>query len=108
MDKAKLSWAIGIIGGLIAIGTTGKTFWHDWGWITPAMAEAEHIAGAEAIKEFRDEWKCDEYEEELQELKRQLVRAEPGTDVYADIEHKISRIENKMLKLECSRFEDFG
>lgn len=108
MNKAQISWAVGIIGGLIAVGTGAKTFWYDWGWITPAQAAAEHTAGAEAIKEFRDEWKCDEYEEELQEKKRKLKREDPDSEEAIELEYEIERIENKMLKLECSRFEDFG
>ena len=38
MNKTQMSWLIGIIGGLIAVGTGAKTFWNDWGWITPAQA----------------------------------------------------------------------
>lgn len=119
MNKAQITWALSIVGGLLALGTTGKTFWNDWGWITPATAqqaheeiERGHVASEEGLKQglqdFRDEWKCDEYDEELRSLKRQLARTEPGTDEYADLEYDIARIENKMSKINCSRFEDFG
>ena len=108
MNKTQISWTVGIVASLIAIGGGAKTFWHDFGWITPAMAQAEHTAGAEAIKEFRDEWKCDEYEEELRAMKRRLSRIDPDSEEAADLEFDIERIENKMAKLQCSRFEDFG
>jgi hypothetical protein len=108
MNKTQLSWLVGIIGGLIAVGTGAKTFWNDFGWITPAQANEAHAGSEQLIREFRDEWKCDEYEEELYRLKRELRRTDPDSEEYADIEFEIERIENKMLKIECSRFEDFG
>lgn len=110
MTKGTVSWAVGIVASVIAIlgGGSIKVFWHDVGWITPAQAEDAHLAAEGAIKDFRDEWKCDEYEEELRALRRQLARATPGTDEYADLAHDIARIENKMSKINCSRFEDFG
>jgi hypothetical protein len=108
MSKTQMSWLIGIIGGLIAVGTGAKTFWNDWGWITPAQASEAHAGAEQLIIDFRDEWKCDEYEEELRSMKRRLSRIDPDSEEAADLEFDIERIENKMLKLECSRFEDFG
>jgi hypothetical protein len=108
MNKTQVTWVVGTIAALIAIGSGAKTFWRDFGWITPAQAEVSHQAAEGAIKDFRDEWKCDEYEEELRELRRELSRTDEGTDEYADLEHEIRRIENKMDKTDCSRFEDFG
>ena len=108
MNKAQISWTLGIVAGLIAIGTGGKAFWNDWGWVTPSAAEEAHMVAESAIKDFRDEWKCDEYEEELQERKREINRLEEGTDEWADLMYEIERIERAMDELRCSRFEDFG
>ena len=45
---------------------------------------------------------------QLRSMKRRLSRIDPDSEEAADLEFDIERIENKMLKLECSRFEDFG
>lgn len=108
MTKAQISWTIGIIASLIAIGSSIKGFWNEVGWITPAQSEERHTESEQLIKDFRDEWKCDEYEEELIVLKRRLKRMSSDDDDYVELDHKIERIENKMEDTECSRFEDFG
>jgi hypothetical protein len=110
----KWTAALGTIATLIAIGTS-LGGWQHLGWVTPVNAKAAHetieqghAASDQAIHDFREEWKCDEYDEELEKLRRRLNRAEAGSDNYVEMEHKIKKIEKKMDKINCSRFEDFG
>ena len=55
------------------------------------------------LSEFRDEWKCDEYDEELLDLLKEQVENNS-----VELRRMIEKIRKKMDKLECSRFEDFG
>ena len=58
------------------------------------------------IKEFRDEWKCDEWDEELREKLREQDRlADAGTND-PDLDEDIRRLREKMRKLDCSRFDE--
>ena len=89
--------------------------WNTIGWETPSqhnasikLLVAEYQLTAGAIEEFRDEWKCDEYYEELLDLKRELRRAEVDDDDTVELEHHIELLQDKIKSLECTRFEDFG
>lgn len=88
-------------GGALA---TADDYWPRIGWTTPSQHDADFAVTGEQLKDFRDEWKCDEYEEELIAL---LERQDAG-DSAAETQHRIDRIRNKMEKIKCERFEDFG
>lgn len=81
--------------------------WHNLGWITPKQHDADFQVAINELKEFRDEWKCDEYDEELLALRERLAEARTETE-RIELEHQIEKLRNKMDKLDCSRFEDFG
>ena len=88
--------------------------WPAIGWVTPtqhagdiAKVNTQYEQAVGDVKEFRDEWKCDEYDEELLELRKDLDQARTN-DERAEIEHEIEKLKRKMEKLNCSRFEDFG
>ena len=55
-------------------------------------------------RENRDEWKCDEYEEEL----LILLQARRDGDDSVETEREIEKIRQSIEKLRCERFEDFG
>lgn len=88
-----------VLGVLTAAGTTGTLYWDRFGWETPD----QHAADMDLLREFRDEWRCDEMEEALLEL---LEEQHAGDDS-VETQHKIDRIRKKMEKIDCSRFEDF-
>lgn len=87
-------------GAVVAAGTSLANWWPKVGWETPE----QHKADMQLLREFRDEWKCDEYDEELLEL---LEDVQAGDDS-AETQHRIDRIRKKMEKIDCQRFEDFG
>jgi len=118
MTGKQLSWALGIVATLIAIVSGGFALWPSVGWTTPSTHNADitevqinMVASSEAIIEaisgLRDEWKCDEYDEELLYLEHELADA-THVENATEIQHDIDKIKAKMLKLDCSRFEDFG
>ena len=104
----KIQKGIGMGAGGVAILTFLFTFWGVIGWVTPNQQAAAMDQALGDVKEFRDEWKCDEYDEELLELREALVRAQAAGEPTTRIEHEIDKIEKKMEALNCSRFEDFG
>ena len=111
-SKWTLTGALGLIATVVGIWSTGV--WDHVGWTTPNAHAAdvqkiqdERILTAGQLKDFRDEWKCDEYDEELLELRRRLVAAETE-DEKVTLRHQIAKLEKKMEANECSRFEDFG
>jgi len=111
----KASAILGVIATLAAIGTAGNQFWPTIGWTTPNAhaADVERLASEaedatqeilDAIKESQDEWKCDEYDEELTDL---LEKQEAGDDSI-ELERTIEKIREAMQRRDCARFEDFG
>lgn len=89
--------------------------WPAIGWVTPNQHEAElaQIRGnyqiavddiLDQLKENQDEWKCDEYEEELAEA---LQKQRDGDDS-VELEQLIERIRKAIERRDCGRFEDFG
>ncbi len=81
--------------------------WPVVGWTTPNQHDADYKVTSEQLQDFRDEWKCDEYDEELLELRMKLSEAQ--TQAEADeLTHEIEKLKAKMAKLDCSKFEDFG
>lgn len=110
--KWSLTGVLSIVGTLVAIWATG--IWDHVGWTTPAAHAAdiqtvkdERLLVRGEMKEFRDEWKCDEYDEELLDLRKQLAVVTTDAE-RVNIEHEIEKLKQKMEKLDCSRFEDFG
>jgi hypothetical protein len=78
--------------------------WPYIGWTTPNQHDADYLEIAEDIKDFRDEWKCDEYEEELIELLEDVKAGDDSVETKREIE----RIREKIEKIKCDRFDDFG
>ena len=103
-------WTLtGIVTLAIAVGgfvTSGG--WHEFGWMTPSAHADDFKQTEQFIREFRDEWKCDEYDEELFDLKlkRELMEEEGGDTT--EIDFQIEKLEKKIDKMDCQRFEDFG
>lgn len=69
-----------------------------------ALIEDALMATAGEVGKFRDEWKCDEYEEELEAL---LRRQDAGEGTATDGE-RIRRLRELIgpENLNCARFED--
>jgi len=110
MSKTLATWIISTLAGVVTLWATLDP-WPKVGWVTPnqvaatiAPLDAVHDEISGEMKEFRDEWKCDEYHEEL----IMLLRAQKQGDTSVETQDQIDRIREKMRKLDCSRFEDFG
>lgn len=97
---------LSIVATVSGIWSTGA--WDKVGWMTPSAHAADYEQTVEQIKDFRDEWKCDEYDEELFELKLLLKELEENGEDTTEVEHMIDKLENKIEKLDCQRFDDFG
>lgn len=103
--KSKLVGGIlAALGGTTAAGVTVYDRWDEFGWTTPSQHDQDMLEAVGEVKDFRDEWKCDEYDEELLELKRDQAAGDDSVDT----QHTIEQIKEKMRELECSRFDDFG
>lgn len=76
--------------------------WPKVGWITPNQHQAAYEVTQEAVKDFRDEWRCDEYEEELLDLRL----AQAAGDTSEETKRKIEILLAKIDKLNCHRFDD--
>ena len=98
------AWGLGVAATLLTVISLLIVLWPHIGWTTPNQHQSDFLASSEIIKEFRDEWKCDEYEEELTAA---LERQEKG-DNSIDTKRLIEKIRKKMEELKCSRFDDFG
>ena len=98
--------ALTVVAAVIGIGSQ-LGGWQTIGWQTPAQHDADFVVAVEELKEFRDEWKCDEYDEELLELREKLSVAQTEAEKI-ELQHQIEKLKTKMEKLDCSRFEDFG
>ena len=101
--KVKWSVTVGVIASVVVIWTTLNP-WPAVGWTTPNQHNADMIEAVSEIKDFRDEWKCDEYDEEI----RDMLRRQAAGDDNSDLTEDIKRLRAKMVKLDCGRFEDFG
>jgi hypothetical protein len=115
MTKTKLTTMLTLGGAGAALIVSMFALWGSVGWTTPNQALAAHaslqlenVLGSESLKLFRDEWKCDEYDEELLEAREALIRARDAGQSTVQIEHLIEKIKGAMNRLVCSRFEDFG
>jgi hypothetical protein len=111
VNKTLVSWltAAGILVGIVVqVG-----LWPRIGWTTRMdhdadveALRAEYVASETLIKDFHDEWKCDEYDEELLRLRESMLDADGAERI--SIEHQMERLRDKMAALNCSRFDDFG
>lgn len=102
-----------IIAALGTITATGRVLWNDFGWITP-VAYAEDLDGvleAQAaiestilseIRKNQDEWKCDEYDEELADL----LLAQSEGDETIETAERIQRIRALRARRDCARFDE--
>ena len=115
MTKSKLTTMLTLGGTAAALLVSMFALWGSVGWTTPNQAAEAHLSlqqgnllGSESLKEFRDEWKCDEYDEELLEAREALIRARSAEQSTVQLEHLIEKIKGAMSRLVWSRFEDFG
>ena len=95
---------------VLGVVATMVGLWPTLGWITPNQYKADTTASQkeilEAIGELkelqqdtRDEWQCDELDEDL--LKLLHLQAD-GDSI--ELQRDIEKIKNKMRALDCSRF----
>lgn len=110
--KTKMTTGILVVGAISVMGYASQALeaWPKVGWTTPNSHERD-LAELRAetvgeVKAFRDEWKCDEWDEELREKLREQDRlADQGTND-PDLDEDIRRLREKMRKLDCNRFDD--
>lgn len=122
VQKMSIGAVVGTLAATVAIWTALDP-WHVVGWETPDQHKADiaelrneyTLAGSASedilnkIQENRDEWKCDEYSEELSLNRRRLSREDnPNSERALDLKDLIDKIEKKMEQMDCSRFDDFG
>lgn len=117
--QKKTQWTIG---GGVPLVVAFITIWNwvdpwpNYGWETPnahasdiSVMKDEHSENKDGWKNFRDEWKCDEYDEELRELLREQSEI-GGPNVNTDLDEDILRLRVKMgpppSGLNCSRFDN--
>lgn len=113
--------ALGGVAAIVAIVTSlGLNPWDALGWTTPSQHSedvaviSEDVAALNAkieqvqadavggVQEFRDEWKCEELEDELVELLKQQRAGDDSVETQREIEKVRARIK----KLNCERFDD--
>ena len=106
MNKnVKIGVIVGSVTGFLTMIVLIMQVWPAIGWTTPNQHANDFVVAVEELKNFRDEWKCDEYDEELDEA---LEEQEAG-DNSIKLRRMIEKLREKMAKLECTeRFEDFG
>ena len=102
--------AVIAIVGLMGYASSAVDAWPKVGWTTPNSHQADIEALREEavgeIKQFRDEWKCDEWDEELREKLREQDRLADQGENDPDLDEDIRRLREKMEKLDCGRFDD--
>lgn len=99
--KIKWSAAVSTLAAVVALWVTLDP-WPSIGWTTPNQHNADFAMTSEGVKDFRDEWKCDEWEEELLELLQKQADGDHSVQTERDIE----KLRIKITKLKCERFED--
>lgn len=113
MEKRSKQMTIGaiVVGAFLTMGYASQALdaWPKVGWKTPSgherdLTELRNETVGE-IKDFRDEWKCDEYDEELREKLREQDRLEDLGEDDPDLDEDIRRLRDKMKKLDCNRFD---
>ena len=101
--------------------TTILTFWGTYGWITRTVYASDHLGVATStqianiekllveIKKDqdlnRDQWECDEMDEEIPELQKERAEAiTVGEQI--DIDRDIEKQQERWSKLNCSQFTE--
>lgn len=103
----KLQKWLTIVGAALGMLISIFALWPKIGWTTPNQHENDFVVAVNEMREFRDEWKCDEYDEELLDLRQELAVA-ASEEEKVRLAHMIAKLVEKMVKIDCSRFEDFG
>ena len=101
--------------------TTILTFWGTYGWITRTVYAQDHkgVATSTQIANIeqllveikhdqdlnRDQWECDEMDEEIPELQKELAEAESVSE-QIDIDRDIEKQQERWGKLNCSQFTE--
>ena len=70
----KIGATVGVVGGIFATLTAINVFWGDYGWPTNKTYKIDH-GERSAIAQFRQEWKCDEWSEEIPDHEKNVERA---------------------------------
>ena len=102
MTKNKSTWIVSLVAASLAVIVGANQAWPLVGWTTPNIHNADIQRATGDVKEFRDEWKCDEWDEELLEL----LKSQATGDTSVETQLKVERLRAKIDKLNCSRFED--
>lgn len=92
------------VAAVFAVVVGANQLWPQVGWTTPNQHDADFVLSSEVVKEFRDEWKCDEYDEELIEY----LKLQATGDVSIETRRKVEKLRELIAKLKCERFDDFG
>lgn len=87
----------GAVAGFLA---AAFALWPELGWVTPNQHRADFDSTLSEITRFRDEWRCDELNEELIDLLEQVS----GGDSSARTEERIRRIRDEIDELDCEQF----
>ncbi len=95
-----------IVGALGTIVLQGPEIWHKVGWKTPAAHAAEiervEVAFTDVLQEFRDEWRCDEYDEEVKEL----LNAQRAGDDSVETAERLRKLRELQDRRKCSNFDE--
>ena len=112
-------WTIGAVLTCLAAGLSmysqADEIWPKVGWVTQNQHDSDIEATSTAVEDFadkilgridrnHDEWKCDEYREELNELLEAKLRG----DTSVKTSERILTLRDRMDEdsLDCQRFED--
>lgn len=120
VSKKSASWAISAAGLATAL-TTILVFWGTYGWITRAAyaedekkeATAEQMAvlissldNIDAkLDRNRDEWKCDEWAEELLDARLELAETDDQAEEI-ELDQHIEDLKIHRTERDCSRFTE--
>ena len=113
-------WIAG--GGTLLVGITAiLTFWSTYGWITRTAYATDHtnIPTTTELIEIKkllviisdkqdinqDQWECDEMDEEIPELQKELAEAETVSE-QIDIKRDIAKQDERWIKLDCAQFTE--
>ncbi len=103
LEKIKWSVVVATLAALVVIWTALDP-WPAFGWETPIQHDADFLVISGEIKEFRDEWKCDEDQGELYDL----LKSQRNGDNSVETEERIQKLRRRMNEEHnnCDRFED--
>jgi hypothetical protein len=103
-QNVKIGVIVGSATAVLTLVVLLMQVWPSIGWTTPNQHANDFVVAVEELKKFRDEWKCDEYDEELEDA----LDAQNEGDSSTKLRRHIEKLRKKMDDLNCSRFEDFG